>query len=312
MLGHTDDQTPAPRTLHRLMQIATYAAMASASVLVVVKAHAYFDTKSVAMLSSLADSVLDFLASGITFVAVRVALSPPDAGHRFGHGKAEPLSGLAQSAFVAGSAVLVMVEAISHLHNPTPVENSTTGIIVTAFALIMTMLLVTFQRYVIRKTDSTALAADSLHYTGDLLLNASVMLSLYLSSNLAVTWIDPAFGMGISVFMITNAGRIAFKAIGGLMDHELPEADRREIIAIAQQHPKVKRVHELRTRSSGLQKFVQMHIVLDSRLSLLDAHRISDDVEKAVQAVFPAADIIIHQDPDGIEEYHQPVGAALS
>jgi ferrous-iron efflux pump FieF len=208
--------------------------------------------------------------------------------------------------------VLVMVEAISHLNNPVPVENSATGIIVTAFALVTTLLLVTFQRYVIRKTQSTAIGADSLHYTGDLLLNVSVMLSLYLSSNLGVTWIDPVFGIGISAFLIINAVRIAFKAISGLMDHELPEAERREIIAIAQQHPKVRRVHELRTRSSGLQKFVQMHVVLDSGITLLEAHRISDDVEKAVQAVFPAADIIIHQDPDGIEEYHQPVGAALS
>jgi ferrous-iron efflux pump FieF len=306
------DHTHAPPKLHRLMQIATYAAMASASVLVVTKGFAYLDTKSVAMLSSLADSALDLLASGITFVAVRVALSPPDAGHRFGHGKAEPLSGLAQAAFVGGSAVLVMVEAVSHLHNPTPVENSVTGIIVTAIALLATIALVTFQRYVIRKTDSTAISADSLHYTGDLLLNASVMLSLYLSANMGATWIDPVFGIGISAFMIFNALRIALKAISGLMDHELPEAQRREIIAIAQQHPKVKRVHELRTRSSGLQKFVQMHIVLDGGLTLMDAHYITDDVEKAVQAVFPEADVIIHQDPDGIEEYHQPVGAALS
>jgi ferrous-iron efflux pump FieF len=307
-----EDQALSRRAPPKLMQLATYAAMASASLLVVVKTFAYFDTKSVAMLSSLADSALDLLASGITFVAVRVALAPADAGHRFGHGKAEPLSGLAQSAFVAGSAVLVMVEAISHLHNPAPVENGTTGIIVTAIALAATLALVTFQRHVILKTNSTAISADSLHYTGDLLMNTAVMVSLYLSSNMGITWVDPFFGIGISAFLIMNALRIALKAVGGLMDHELPDHERKQIVTIAKQHPKVMRVHELRTRAAGLQKFVQMHIVLDPKMPLLDAHRVSDDVEKAVQAVFPEADIIIHQDPDGITEYHHPVGAALS
>jgi ferrous-iron efflux pump FieF len=208
--------------------------------------------------------------------------------------------------------VLVMVEAISHLHSPTPVENGEVGMAVTAFALATTFALVTFQRFVIRNTNSTAISADSLHYTGDLLMNASVMVSLYLSSNMGLTWVDPFFGIGISAFLIVNAARIAVRAVSGLMDQELPENQRQEIIAIAKQHPKVKRVHELRTRNAGLQKFVQMHIVLDPKMSLLDAHRVSDDVEKAVQAVFPEADVIIHQDPDGITEYHQPVGAALS
>lgn len=295
----------------RLMQVATYAAMVCAAVLVVVKASAYFDTKSVAVLSSLADSALDLLASALTFIAVRFALTPADDGHRFGHGKAEPLSGLGQAAFVAGSAVLIMVEAVSRFHSPTPVEDGTAGIVVMVISLALTLALVTFQKYVVRKTDSTAIGADSLHYTGDFLMNLSVIVSLYLSSNMGIVWADAVFGVGISTFMLVNAIRIAIGAVGGLMDHELPEKERKEIVAIARQHPKVKHVHELRTRSSGLQKFIQMHIVLDRGLTLLDAHRISDDVELAVQSAFPGADIIIHQDPDGIEEFHQPVGAAL-
>ena len=296
----------------RLMQLATYAAMISAAVLVVVKASAYFDTKSVAVLSSLADSALDLLASGLTFMAVRLALTPADDGHRFGHGKAEPLSGLGQAAFVAGSAVLIMVEAVSRFHTPTVIEDGTLGITVMVIASLVTLVLVTFQKYVIRKTNSTAIGADSLHYTGDVLMNISVIVSLYLSSNMGITWADPIFGVGISAFMLINAVRIAVGAVGGLMDQELPEDERREIVAIARQHPKVKHVHELRTRASGLQKFIQMHVVLDRGLTLLEAHRISDDVELAVQSAFPGADIIIHQDPDGIDEFHQPVGAALS
>ncbi len=296
----------------RLMQIATAVAVISAAVLVVVKAAVYFDSKSVALLSSLADSALDLLASGLTLIAVRLALTPADEGHRFGHGKAEPLSGLAQAAFVAGSAVLVMVEAVSRFHSPLPVQESTAGIIVMIMATMVTLALVTFQRIVIKKTGSVAIGADSLHYTGDLLMNLSVIAALVLSANFGFTWIDPLFGLGISAFMLINAIRIAIRAVGGLMDHELPDSERSAIIALASQHPKVKHVHELRTRASGLQKFIQMHVVLDRGLTLLEAHRISDDVEKAVGSAFPGADIIIHQDPEGVEEFHQPVGAALS
>ena len=293
----------------RLMQMATSAAVVGAVVLMVAKSAAYFDTKSVAMLSSLADSALDVLASGLNFVAVRYALTPADKEHRFGHGKAEPLSGLAQAAFVTGSAILVLVEAISRIHTPTLVENSRLGIVVMVFATAVTIALVALQKFVIKRTGSVAVAADSLHYTGDLLMNVGVILVLLFSVNPGLAWIDPLFGVGISVFMVVNAVRIAIHSLGSLMDHELPDPQRQQILAIAKQHPKVRHVHELRTRSSGLQKFIQMHIVLDRGLSLLEAHRISDDVEKAVESEFPGADIIIHQDPEGVPELHQPVGA---
>ena len=294
------------------MKIVTTAAILSAAVLVVIKAATYFDTKSVALLSSLADSALDLLASGLTFLAVRVALTPADDGHRFGHGKAEPLSGLGQAAFVAGSAVLVMVEAVSRFHSPQPVENSTQGIVVMIAATAVTLALVTFQCQVIKKTGSLAISADSLHYTGDILMNLTVIVSLFLSARFSFPWIDPLFGLGISLFMLVNAVRIFVNAVGGLMDHELPDADRAEIFAIVQRHPKIKRVHDLRTRSSGLQKFIQMHIVLDARLSLLEAHGISDDVERALEQAFSGADIIIHQDPEGVPEFHAPVGSVVS
>jgi ferrous-iron efflux pump FieF len=294
------------------MKTVTVAAMVSAAVLVFTKAAIYFDTKSVALLSSLADSALDLLASGLTFLAVRVALTPADEDHRFGHGKAEPLSGLGQAAFVAGSAVLVIVEAVSRFHSPQPVENTTEGIIVMLVATAVTLALVTFQRYVIKKTGSLAIGADSLHYSGDLLINFSVIFALGLSANFNFTWIDPLFGLGISLFMIVNAIRIAVAAVGALMDQELSDATRAEIISVVQRHTRIKRVHELRTRSSGLQKFIQMHIVLDAHLSLLDAHTISEDLEKALEQAFPGADIIIHQDPEGVSEFHAPVGSAFS
>lgn len=298
-------------TRARLMRLATAAAVASALLLLGLKTWAYFATHSVALLSSLADSALDLAASSLNFMAIRFALTPADEQHRFGHGKAEPLSALGQATFVAGSAVLILVEATSRFSAPVILPNPGLGIAVSAVSVAVTLLLVSFQRYVVKRTGSMAIGADQLHYTGDLLLNGSVIVALVLSSTGGVTWADPVFGLGISLFILVNAITIANRAVGALMDKELPDTERRQIVEIARHHPKVRHVHELRTRSSGTQKFIQMHVVLDHTLSLLDAHRISDDVEKAVEAAFPGADIIIHQDPEGVAELHPPVGGAL-
>ena len=291
-----------------LMRLATYAAIASAALLVGVKTFAYFNTHSVALLSSLADSALDFMASTVNLFAVRQSLAPADDDHRFGHGKAEPLSALAQSAFIAGSAVLLMVEAGSRVGHPEQVVNGDTAIVVMLLSTFVTFALVAFQRFVVRRSGSIAIGADSLHYSGDVLLNVSVIVALVLATRFDIAWADPIFGMGIALFLFVNAMRIAVKAVAGLMDHELPEADRQKITATAKLHPRVQNVHELRTRSSGLQQFIQMHIVLDKTLTLLDAHYISDEVEAALQSEFPNADIIIHLDPEGVAEFHPRVG----
>ncbi|MDG2244213.1 MAG: cation diffusion facilitator family transporter [Rhodospirillaceae bacterium] len=310
----TDSLTTAALTapLTRLMRFATYAAVCTAIMLIVVKTVAFLITNSVALLSSLVDSVLDLFASLVTLWAVGHALTPADKEHRFGHGKAEPLSGLAQSAFVAGSAVLLLVEAASRINKDNQVESGDVGIGVMIFSIIVTLVLVVFQKFVVKRTGSVAIGADSLHYTGDLLLNLSVIGALMLSTYGNVGWADPVFAIGIGFFLLWNASKIAHKSVAFLMDHELPEEQRQAIKAVVLKHPKVIDVHELRTRSSGLQVFMQMHMVLDAKLSLLEAHRIADEVEVALMADYPSADIIIHQDPDGVEEFHQPVGSALA
>jgi ferrous-iron efflux pump FieF len=310
MADHGDDTLLSQPHAARLMRLATRAATATALVLLAVKSYAYLHSHSVALLSSLADSALDLLASGLNLLAVQHALVPADDTHRFGHGKAEPLSGLAQAAFIAGSAVLLMVEAASRIGDSPAIEDGDAAIAVMVFSTVATLMLVALQRYVIRRSGSLAIGADSLHYTGDLLLNLSVITALVLSTRFGFTWVDPLFGIGIALFLLVNAARIGTAAIAALMDRELPESDRQKIIATARHHPRVRNVHELRTRSSGLHQFIQMHIVLDRNLTLLDAHRISDEVEAAVQADFPNADIIIHQDPEGVAEFHPRVGAA--
>lgn len=287
---------------HGLMRWATYAATATAATLVAVKVAAWLATDSVAMLSSMVDSMLDGAASLVNLFAVRQALQPADAEHRFGHGKAEPLAGLAQAAFVTGSGLLLAVQAVSRLFNPVEVKQGLVGIAVMGFSIALTLALVAFQRHVIRRTNSVAIGADSLHYAGDVLINLSVVASILLSHYLGWVYADPLFGLGIAVFLIANAWTIFRDSLDLLMDREFPEEDRRKILAIARAHPRVHDVHDLRTRSSGTQQFIQLHLEIDRSFTLLKAHAIGDQVERDIRQAFPNADVIIHQDPSGLRE----------
>lgn len=295
--------SPTPPELGaRLMRWATYAATATAFTLVVVKVGAWAMTDSVALLSSTIDSLLDGGASIINLLAVRQALQPADEDHRFGHGKAEPLAGLAQSAFVAGSGVLLLVQAASRFYSPVEVKQEGVGIAVMVFSILLTLALVAFQKYVIRKTNSVAIGADSLHYTGDVLINGSVIASLVLSMTLHWTWTDPLFAIGIALFLLSNAWGIARDSMDLLMDREFPDEDRQKILTLAHDNPNVWDVHDLRTRSAGQQQFIQMHLELDRNLPLYKAHAIGDQIELRIRRAFPTAEVIIHHDPASLRE----------
>jgi ferrous-iron efflux pump FieF len=285
-----------------LMRRATYASLSVAVLLVAVKLGAWFATNSVSLLSSLIDSLLDGAASLVNLMAVRQALTPPDREHRFGHGKAEPLASLGQSAFIAGSAVLLLVQAAQHLLYPTPVTNSGIGLAVMGFAVLVTFALLVYQRSVVRRTGSLVIGVDAFHYRADLVLNLAVIVSLLLTTELGYLAIDPLFGGAIGLWIIWGAWRVAQKAIVHLMDQELPDEERARIRAIALRHPKVRAVHDLKTRAAGPDSFIQLHIEMDGGIRLTEAHRISDEVEASIREVFPRAEIIIHQDPEGIDE----------
>lgn len=284
-----------------LLRRATVASVAVAFTLISVKMAAYFVTGSVALLSSLVDSLLDSLASLINFFAVRQALVPADREHRFGHGKAEPLAGLGQAAFIAGSAVFIVFESVNRLVSPVVVSHGHIGIAVMLLSLALTLLLVLYQNYVVRRTRSMAIKADSLHYASDIVLNLSVIVALLLSTQLNLPMADPLFALGISGYIIWSAAQIAIQSLHQLMDRELPDADRARIIAVCRRHKEVRDVHELRTRASGMDIFIQLHLELDGNLPLLQAHRVADDVERELRREFPNADVIIHEDPAGQE-----------
>ncbi len=286
----------------RLMRLATWASVAVAATLVVVKAATWWLTGSISVLSSLVDSLMDVMASLVNLFAVRHALQPPDAEHRFGHGKAESLAGLGQSVFIAGSAVFVTVEAVGRLLTPQPVEHAYVGIGVMVFSIVATVALVAFQRYVVGKTGSTAIGADALHYQTDVLVNGSVIVSLALSSLLGWHRADALFGLAIALYLLLCAWRIARRALDVLMDREFADDDRARIRDIVLAHPKVKGMHDLRTRSSGIQPFIQLHLELDGDIPLSEAHEIADQVEARIKERYSRAEILIHQDPEGLIE----------
>jgi ferrous-iron efflux pump FieF len=287
---------------NRLRRLATYASVTVAGVLITVKFVTWLETGSVSLLGSLVDSLLDAAASLINLVAVRHAMSPADREHRFGHGKAEPLAVLGQSAFITGSAMLLLAEAVRRLITPLPVDNPPVGIAVMIFSIVVTIGLVLFQRHVVRRTGSIAISADELHYRSDIILNLGVIIALVSSSALDFPILDPLFGAAIGVWIVYSAVRLARLSLFQLMDHELPDDEREQIREIAQSHPDVIAAHDLRTRVAGPTSFIQVHIEMDGSLSLLRAHEISDEVEAKLRAAYPNAEVIIHQDPEGIEE----------
>ncbi|MBH64264.1 MAG: divalent metal cation transporter FieF [Alphaproteobacteria bacterium] len=284
------------------MRRASYAAVFVASVLVVAKTVAWLMTDSIAMLSSLVDSLLDVVASGVNLIAIRHALVPADAEHRFGHGKAEPLAGLGQAVFIGGSAVFLLFEALNRLIHPQPVHDEMIGVSVMLVSIVLTLMLVSYQRYVIRKSGSVAVAADSVHYKADLLVNVGVIAGLLATMTLGWPIVDPLVAICVAGYISYCAWEIFQTSYKMLMDHELPEEDRQRIKDIVHAHPEVRSMHDLRTRSSGLNTFIQLHLEMDGNMTLLEAHHIADEIELQVQEAFPDAEVMIHQDPEGLEE----------
>ncbi len=282
-----------------MMRKATRASLTVAVSLIAIKAAAWWWTDAVSMLASLLDSTTDALASGVTLVAVHASLEPADEEHRFGHGKLEPLAGLAQSVLVLCSAIWLAVSAVQRLRNPQPITMGVVGIAVMLIASAATLFLVRYQRRVSAATRSTAVNADRLHYESDLLMNAVVIVSLAASSWLGWQMLDPLLGMCVAVLVARSAWQIAWDSVQLLMDREFPDSERHVLVEAVLAHPEVRGIHDLRTRRSGTLAFVQFHIELDAEMSLRRAHVVTDAIEAALREAYPHAEILIHVDPEG-------------
>jgi len=283
----------------RLLRLATRASLAVASVLIIAKAVAWWLSGSVSLLAGLTDSLLDGAASFLNLLAVHYALRPADDDHRYGHGKAEALSGMAQALFIAVSGCLIGFQAVERIQNPEPIGAAGVGIAVMLLSLALTVALLTLQHKVIKETGSAAIRADSLHYRSDLLLNVGILVALVLAW---FGWqsLDAWFGLGISLYILWSAFQIARETTSVLMDEELPVDVSTHMLELACSVPGVLGAHDLRTRISGNHWFVQLHLELPGNLTLSVAHGISDRAAEAIHREYPKAEVLVHADPQEV------------
>ena len=294
----------------RIIPLAMRAALASVAMalfLLALKGFAAWHTGSVAMLGSLADTALDLLASLVTLYGVKLAAEPADHDHRFGHGKAEALAALFQVGLITASAAGIAWRAILALGNPNATADAEFGVAVSIVAILATIVLLAYQRSVIRQTGSVAILADNVHYQSDVLLNGSVIVALVLDQYLGWRWADPLFGIAIALWLGWNAFGASSNAIDQLMDKEWPEDQRAAFLDVAARQPGLKGIHDFRTRRSGSHEFAQFHMEVARSLTVAQAHDIVEGVERNLRDVFPKVEVLIHLDPEGHVDTDNPL-----
>ncbi|MCW6531073.1 MULTISPECIES: cation diffusion facilitator family transporter [Sphingomonas] len=294
----------------RIIPLAMRAALASvamATSLLLLKGYGAWHTGSVAMLGSLADTALDLLASLVTLYGVKLAAEPADHDHRFGHGKAEALAALFQVALITASAAAIAWRAIAALRNPEPTHDAGLGITVSVLAIAATLLLLWYQRHIIRRTGSVAIMADNLHYQSDALLNGSVIVALVLDQLVGWSWADPVLGIVIALWLAWGAFQASSQAIDQLMDKEWPEDQRAAYIEVAARSPGIRGIHDFRTRRSGSHDFAQFHMEVAADLTVAAAHEIVVNVEQRLRDAFPKVEVLIHLDPEGYVDTDNPL-----
>ena len=283
-----------------LNRSAAFASIAVAAMLVGLKAWAAWSTGSTAMLGSLADTALDLVASIATLAGVWIAALPVDDKHRFGHGKAEALAAMFQVVLISISALSLAFHAVEEFMAGSRTEAAGEGVAVSSIAMVATVALLAWQRHVIRRTGSLAIATDHLHYKSDLLLNLAVIVALLLDQYGGVAGSDPIFGFGIALWLGWGGWRASQEAIEQLMDKEWPEEKKARFIEVLGRHPELRGVHDLRTRTAGNRDFVQFHVWVDPKMTVREAHRVMDEIEAKILSEFPGVEILIHPDPEGL------------
>ena len=282
----------------KLMLRASYASIGVTFILLLLKFLAFLGTNSVAVLSSLFDSIQDLMSSGINFLAVRHSLTPADKNHRFGHGKAQAIGGLIQAVIIFISAVILIFQSCKHWHNHQVPDIFSFGTVFLLISVLLTFFLLKFQKYVIQQTNSISIRADRAHYTGDIWMNSGVILSLIFSTLFKIELIDILFGIGVGLYLCKTTWEIAQAALGILMDQEMPEYIQEQIQQIVLSVKDVQRIKDLKTRQSGSCLFIQMTVLMNQNLTLKQAHQRADIIENKLHQVFRDSEIILHLEPD--------------
>ena len=289
-----------------LVRSASIASLLVASTLIVLKYYGWVTTNSVSLLGSLADSLIDFLASVFVFIAISYSLLPADEKHRFGYGKSEGLAAFVQSLLIGISGIYVCFEATKRLLNPSQINQPSIAIWIILVSIVLTLALIMYQKYVVKKSKSLAIESDQYHYQTDTFINLSVLFSIVITGWTRFIFIDALVGLLISGVVLYTSVTLLKKSFKILLDQEIQSEDRDRIREIALDHPKVLGFHDLRTRDTGRKYIIQFHLELDPNMSLLESHAITDEVTDNVLKLYPDSELIIHTDPLGIDEERDP------
>lgn len=287
---------------NKLKKSAVIASVSVSVFLILFKLFAFVKTDSLAVFSTLVDSATDLFSSIISFVAVYYATKPATFSHRYGYGKTEAISALMQAIFVGASGVFVIFDGINRLFNPVSVSSISVGVYTMLVSIFITFILVLYQLYVAKKTNSLAIKADMAHYVVDFLTNSTVVVSLLLVDAFDFVYFDVIAALFISLYLIYNAYSLAKESVDQLTDKELDDDIRKNIEKIVLECENVLGLHDLRTRNIANVYYIDFHLEIRGETPLLSAHKISDSVEKKILETYPSSQILIHQDPYGIIE----------
>ena len=285
-----------------LKKSAVIASISVAVLLSAIKLLAALYTDSLAILSSFVDSITDVASSLITLFAVYISLKPANCDYRYGFGKTEAVSAILQAAFISVSAAFIVYDGIDRIFHPVELNQTGVGIAVMCLCMFITLLLILFQKMVAKKTSSLAIIADSAHYTADLATNFAIISSLAVSNYFNLYWFDTMAAVFVALYLFYQAYDLGKNSFYMLVDKELDEKIRTDIGNLIIQTSGVMGFHDLRTRDLGGKYIFEFHLEIDGNLSLYKAHEIAENVEKNIIKKYPSAQIIIHEDPFGIEE----------
>lgn len=283
----------------RWVQRAGWASVSAAILILALKGAAWFETDSASVLAALADSLMDLASSALNLMALRYAVQPADNEHRFGHGKAEALAAFVQAVLLVLSATGILYYALRRLYlgETLQVEHSASAMVLMVVVVVITLALVLFQRWVVQRTGSPLVAADSMHYRSDFLINGSVIVAIALAGR--VGWVDAATAALIALYLYYAVAGILRESVNELLDRELPREIDQRLLAVMGRHAGVIGVHNLRTRRSGGRYFVQVDLEFPAQMPLRQVHDTALLIRDEIHALYPEVDLQMHFDPDG-------------
>ncbi|MGK2906412.1 MAG: cation diffusion facilitator family transporter [Desulfuromonadales bacterium] len=270
----------------------------TATILAIIKLLTGLFTGSLAVLTSAIDSLLDILMSGINMMAIHHAEQPADDVHPYGHGKFETLATIVQSIVIALSGAWIIYEAIQRMIEASPIKQTGLGIAVMSVSTLASFLISRHLRRVAKATDSSALEADSLHFSMDVYTNLALLAGLILISRFDLPWLDPAMSALVAVYILFASLRLLRQGMRDILDEQLPETVRRKIEVLINEHKNdLTGYHNLRTRRAGSQKLIDFHLTVCKHLSVAEAHDITDYIEKKIGEQIKGTDVTIHVEP---------------